>query len=128
MLLVDPVLVDTVSFFCAQAPRLSALAAIATIMTALRSFMYIISPPFRASCCRHLGGSSPPRNAFLNLVFCGRGGNERRYFRRRFAAAITTGVSTATRSNSSTTSAFLIRMQPWLAGWPICSSWLVPWI
>jgi len=32
-------LVDIVSFFCAQAPRLNALAAMATIMIAFRSFI-----------------------------------------------------------------------------------------
>jgi hypothetical protein len=44
VLLVDPVLVDMVSFFCAQAPRLNAPTAIATIMTAFRTFIIIIRP------------------------------------------------------------------------------------
>jgi len=33
-----PLLVPIVSFFCAQAPRLNALAAMATIMIALKNF------------------------------------------------------------------------------------------
>jgi len=39
VLLVEPVLLDIVSFFCAHAPRLSALAAMATIKIALKSFI-----------------------------------------------------------------------------------------
>ena len=35
----DPVLVDMVSFFDAQAPRLSALAAMAKIIIALKIFI-----------------------------------------------------------------------------------------
>jgi hypothetical protein len=40
VLLVDPVLVDMVSRFCAQAPRLNVPTAIATIMIAFKSFIY----------------------------------------------------------------------------------------
>jgi hypothetical protein len=43
VLLVDPVL-DMVSFFCAQAPRLNALAAMARIMSALKIFIGIVRP------------------------------------------------------------------------------------
>ena len=39
VLLVEPVLVDMVSFFCAQAPRLNAPAARATIIIAFRIFI-----------------------------------------------------------------------------------------
>jgi hypothetical protein len=35
----DDAVVDIVSFFCAHAPRLNALAAMATIMIAFRSFI-----------------------------------------------------------------------------------------
>jgi hypothetical protein len=44
VLLVDPVLVDMVSFFCAQAPRLNAPAATATIMMTFNIFILIIRP------------------------------------------------------------------------------------
>lgn len=45
------VLVCIVSFFCAQAPRLSTPAATATIMIILTNFT-INSPPSLAGCCR----------------------------------------------------------------------------
>jgi hypothetical protein len=47
---VAPVLVDIVSFFCAQAPKLSAPAATATIMITFKNFT-IVSPPSLAGCC-----------------------------------------------------------------------------
>src|SRR2546430_6918555 len=46
---VEPVLI--VSFFCAQAPRLNAPAATATIMITFTKFT-INSPPSLAGCCR----------------------------------------------------------------------------
>ena len=42
--LLVPALVDIVSFFCAQAPRLNAPAATATIMMTFNSFILIIRP------------------------------------------------------------------------------------
>jgi hypothetical protein len=39
------------SFFCAQAPKLKALAKTATIMIAFKNFN-VISPSFLAGCCR----------------------------------------------------------------------------
>src|SRR5450432_2932514 len=47
---VEPVLVDIVSFFCAQAPKLNAPAATATIMITFKNFT-INSPPSLAGCC-----------------------------------------------------------------------------
>ena len=44
MLLVDPALVVVTSFFCAQAPRLNALAAMARIITAFKIFMELFAP------------------------------------------------------------------------------------
>jgi hypothetical protein len=42
--LLVPELVDIVSFFCAQAPRLNAPAATATIMMTLMNFILLIRP------------------------------------------------------------------------------------
>lgn len=39
-----------------------------------------------------------------------------------------TSVPGVTWPNNSMTSALRIRTQPWLAGSPICASWLVPWM
>jgi len=44
VLLVDPALVVVTSFFCAQAPRLNALAAMARIITAFKIFMELFAP------------------------------------------------------------------------------------
>jgi hypothetical protein len=62
------VLVDIVSFFCAQAPKLRAPANTATIMIALSNFTNI-SPPSLAGCCRLLGGEDHRRNDFLLHLF-----------------------------------------------------------
>ena len=63
----------TVSFFCAQAPRLNAPAAMAKIMIILTSFT-INSPPLVAGCCglvrrgnQCLQRNSPP--FFLGLNY-----------------------------------------------------------
>jgi hypothetical protein len=60
------VLVDAVSFLCAHAPKLSALANIATIMIALKKFnVYrLLSPPVAAVL---LGKDVGGRNAFLDF-------------------------------------------------------------
>lgn len=47
---------------------------------------------------------------------------------RTLHSSIHTGVPTGTRSNSSITSRFRMRTQPWLAGRPMLFSSLVPWM
>jgi hypothetical protein len=56
--------VETASFFCAQAPKVNALATIATIMIALTNFnVYrLLSLPVAPAC---LGVEMNGRNAFL---------------------------------------------------------------
>lgn len=103
MLLVVPVPVVVVSLFCAHAPRLNALTAIATTITALKIFIKLIRLLSEQVARRHLGRSVLWRNDFLALFMARPAA---------VSAAITTGVSTSTRSNNSATSAFLIRMHP----------------
>jgi hypothetical protein len=45
--------VDIVSFFCAQAPKLKALAKTVTIMIAFKILILFLTP-FVAGCCRAL--------------------------------------------------------------------------
>ena len=62
-------------------------------------------------------------------IFATRIGNNFRY--RRFRPQVSlmwTPVPGITWPNSSMMSALRIRTQPWLAGSPICASWLVPWM
>jgi hypothetical protein len=60
------VLVEADSFFCAQAPKLRAVARTAMIMIAFKNFN-VISPSFLAGCSRSLGGDVRRRNAFLDF-------------------------------------------------------------
>jgi len=43
-------------------------------------------------------------------------------------STISTSVPSSTSPKSWRTSSFFIRTQPWLVGWPMVSSWFVPWM